>query len=194
MVERPTYTPPGQVQFPVAARDFSLTGNFQCQTPLRCPYSPYVQSHALTLFCAHIKDPKHWQPFLMCGHTKILHALLGMGSATLVAAVALGPSHTGSNSRYGNKYRHQATVQAERQIHTTNLCIRTQATHAAVPCVPFHLGKVSRCEGKLSTFLHPASLPMKKMIILCCFAAGVDIAMLEMKKRPMKEEGFGFKI
>ena len=32
------------------------------QTLLRRPYSPRVQSHALTF--AHVKDPEHWQPFL----------------------------------------------------------------------------------------------------------------------------------
>ena len=38
--------------------------------------------------CAHVKDPTHWQR----GHTQTLHTLVGMGSAALVAAVAL-PRH-----------------------------------------------------------------------------------------------------
>ena len=38
--------------------------------------------------CAHVKDPKHRQPYLSLD-TRIQHALFGMGSAALAAAVAL---------------------------------------------------------------------------------------------------------
>ena len=38
---------------------------------------------ACTNVCAHVKNPKHWEPY----HTKILHTLIGMGSAALATAV-----------------------------------------------------------------------------------------------------------
>ena len=47
LVERRTVTPLRQVRFHGAARDFSPSQLF-VQTLLRCPYSPRVQSHALT--------------------------------------------------------------------------------------------------------------------------------------------------
>ena len=39
-------------------------------------------------------------------------------------------SHTGGDSRYNRKRQCQATAQAERHIHITNVCTRTLATHA----------------------------------------------------------------
>ena len=42
---------------------------------------------------------------------------------------SLGLSHTGGDLRYGGKRRRQATAQAERQLHTANVCTRTLATH-----------------------------------------------------------------
>ena len=41
---------------------------------------------AFIIICAHVKNPKHWQPY-HCLDTKILHTLIGMGSAALVADV-----------------------------------------------------------------------------------------------------------
>ena len=41
-----------------------------------------------------------------------------------------GPSHSGGDSRYGGKRRRQASAQAERQMHATNVRTRTLATHA----------------------------------------------------------------
>ena len=61
----------------------------------------------------------------------------------------------------------------------TDVCTRTLATYTRqlnVRCAI--LGKLSRHESKSSKRLHPASLPMKTTI-WCCFAAGVDVAMLE---------------
>ena len=37
--------------------------------------------------CAHVKNPKHRQPLPLLVYTKILHTLIGMGSAALVAAL-----------------------------------------------------------------------------------------------------------
>ena len=45
--------------------------------------------------CAHVKDPKHWQPYLCLDHTKIPHALLEIGSAALDLAVAVALSRKG---------------------------------------------------------------------------------------------------
>ena len=69
-----------QVRFPSAARDFSPGINFLC----RLSHGVHKPSCAIAFIniCKHVRDPKHWQ-------TKILHALLGMDSAALVAAVAL---------------------------------------------------------------------------------------------------------
>ena len=41
-------TLPTQVRFPFAARDFSPRVNFQCRLSYASPYTPRVQSHALT--------------------------------------------------------------------------------------------------------------------------------------------------
>ena len=37
--------------------------------------------------CVHIKNPKHWQPHHCLDTQKILHTLIGMGSAAFAAAV-----------------------------------------------------------------------------------------------------------
>ena len=47
--------------------------------------------------------------------------------------------------------------------------------------------KVERRENKSSEWLHPASPPIET-IIWCCFAAGVDAAMLESEEKAQKEE------
>ena len=65
-----------QVQVNGAANNFSARANFQCRL-LRCPYATVC-----TNMCAHIKNPKHWQPY-----HKRLHTLTAMGGAALVAAV-----------------------------------------------------------------------------------------------------------
>ena len=62
LVERRTSTLLRQVQFPGAARDFSPS-QFSVQTFLRCLYSPFC-ANAYFNICAHIQDPKHWQPYL----------------------------------------------------------------------------------------------------------------------------------
>ena len=67
------------------------------------------QDSSITVTC-------HENLFMMAletGHTYILSGL----------------SHTGSNSRYGSKHRRQVTVWAEWQMHTTNICTCTLATH-----------------------------------------------------------------
>ena len=37
--------------------------------------------------CADVKNPKHWQPYHCLDIRKIVHTLIGMGSAALAAAV-----------------------------------------------------------------------------------------------------------
>ena len=54
-------------------------------------------------------------------------------------------------------------------------------------------GKVSRRKSNTLKWLHPASLPMKT-IIWCCFAARVDVAMLESEEielKGKKKKAFG---
>ena len=66
---------------------------------------------------------------LMCtAHAKIVAHVEGSVS-TFQWETAWGPSYTDGDSRYGNKRRHQATAQAEWQIHATNVCTCTLATH-----------------------------------------------------------------
>ena len=59
------------------------------KTLLWCLYSPHVQWHACLNICVHVKYHKHWQPYhCLDPHTqKILHSLIGVGSAALAAAV-----------------------------------------------------------------------------------------------------------
>ena len=54
-------------------------------------------------------------------------------------------------------------------------------------------GKVSRREDKSSKWLHPASLPIEA-IIWCCFAAGVDAAMLESEEKAHKKKKKGLEM
>ena len=51
---------------------------------VRCPYGPRVQSHASTSVCTYKSQTLSAIPLF--GHTKILHTLIGMGSAALAAA------------------------------------------------------------------------------------------------------------
>ena len=64
-----------------AARDFfssadSLTVSVQTPCAVAC-----------SNICANVKNSKHWQPSHLHGHVKILHTLVGVGSAALAAAV-----------------------------------------------------------------------------------------------------------
>ena len=67
--------------------------------------------------CTHIKNPKPWQPYQLplFGHRKILHTLIGMGSAALAAAVpymgqVTQSSHKGQWSTYKKEKRKKATT------------------------------------------------------------------------------------
>ena len=83
-VQRPTETPGvilTRLRVPGAARDFFPT----VRTLLGCPYSPLCAVACIS--CAHVRNSKHWQPYSFLGHTKILHTLIGMGSAALAADV-----------------------------------------------------------------------------------------------------------
>ena len=85
------------------------------------------------------------------------------------------PLHTVGDSRYGDKRRRQASAQAERQIHATNVCTRTLATH-------------TQQFSKSSKWLHPASLSLKT-IICNCFAVGIYVAMLKSEEKVGKRRG-----
>ena len=68
-------------------------------TLLQCPYSPRAQSHAPTSVSTlkTLSTASH-----TIGHSKILHPLVGTGSAALAAAVLYpGRSRTGGGDREG---------------------------------------------------------------------------------------------
>ena len=70
------------------ARDFSPRVNFQCRlSSLTASIQPLCPI-AYTNICAHIKNPKQWQPH-HCLDMEILHTLIGMGSAAFVVVVPL---------------------------------------------------------------------------------------------------------
>ena len=76
-----------QVRVPSAARLFSPQVSFQCRLSYSvCLYSPRMQLHASTSVCM-LKLPNTGSHITLFGHAKILHTLVGMGSAALVAAV-----------------------------------------------------------------------------------------------------------
>ena len=56
LVDYGTGTPPTQVRFPAAARDFSPGVNFQCRLSNGVRTPPRAQSNAFYI-CAHVKDP-----------------------------------------------------------------------------------------------------------------------------------------
>ena len=55
------------------------------KTTLRCPAQPQCATACINDICAHVKNPKHWQPYL-CWDRKILHTPKEVGSAILAAA------------------------------------------------------------------------------------------------------------
>ena len=55
LIEHRTGTPPTQVRFPGAARDFSPRGNFQCRLSYGIRTCPYA--NAYINYCVHVKDP-----------------------------------------------------------------------------------------------------------------------------------------
>ena len=67
LIERWTDTLLTHVRFPGAARDFSPRVNFQC----RLSYGARTPPSAIASIniSAHVKDPKHWQPYL-CFNTR----------------------------------------------------------------------------------------------------------------------------
>ena len=66
--------------------DISPRVNFHCQLSYGVRTAPCAI--ACIIIHAFIKNPKHWQPCLF-GLRKIVHTLVGMGSAAHVAAVSL---------------------------------------------------------------------------------------------------------
>ena len=67
----------------------------------QCLYSPSVQPRA-SASVPHVINPKHWDIQMAIpsfGHTKILHALVGMGGAAFGAAV----SYPGKVTRISSK-------------------------------------------------------------------------------------------
>ena len=59
---------------------------FSAVSPLTVSVQPPCAIACINI-CAHVKNPKHWQPYQRSGRTNILHTPTGMGSAALAAAV-----------------------------------------------------------------------------------------------------------
>ena len=74
LVERRTGTLLRQVRFPGAAKDFCPRVNFPVQTLLRCPYSPWVQSHALTSVLM-LKIPSTGSHTFIWTHRNVAHTV-----------------------------------------------------------------------------------------------------------------------
>ena len=79
---------------PRCGKGFFSQSQLPVKTLLRCPYSPPC-AVACTNICAHVKNLKHWQSYHCLdtrmwegtSRSKILHTLVGMGSAALATAV-----------------------------------------------------------------------------------------------------------
>ena len=72
------------------------------------------------------------KPFNISNDTHLLMKEAGLSTqrgARELRSELHGLPHTGGDSRYGGKRRRQARAQAERQIHATNVCARSLATH-----------------------------------------------------------------
>ena len=110
-----------RVQVPGEARDFSPRVNFQWRL-LRCLYSPRVQSYASTSVRT-LQIPNTLAAIPLSGHRKILHTLIGMGSAALAAAVPY-PGKVNRISRKG-----QGSLKKKKkkmyQAHVKTVCIKT---------------------------------------------------------------------
>ena len=63
LVGRRTGTSLRQVRFPGAAKDFSLPESTFRADSVTVPVQPLCAIACINI-CAHIKDPKHWQPYL----------------------------------------------------------------------------------------------------------------------------------
>ena len=87
LVKRPTEKPGvilTRVRLPGAARDFLSESAFSADS-LKVSVQPPCAVACIKI-CVQVKNPKHRQP-CCCRHTKILHTLIGMGSAALAAAL-----------------------------------------------------------------------------------------------------------
>ena len=69
-----------------------------------------------------------WRPSLRCTVTAFVLLASGLKIDWSSCGETLDLLHTG-DSRYGGKRQRQTTAKAERQIHATNVCTRTLATH-----------------------------------------------------------------
>ena len=103
-------------------------------------------------------------------HIRHRPALVQSSSGHRCKASCLGPSHTGGDSRHGGKCRRQATVQAERQIHATNVCIRTPSnTHRAVQRVLFHIWQSLETRGQIVKMVSSSeSSDGDSNLVFCC--------------------------
>ena len=73
-----------------AARDFPpcSAANFRCRLWSYSVRATHVCNIACINICGHVKNPKLWQPYHCIDTlTKILHTLIGLGSAAPAAAV-----------------------------------------------------------------------------------------------------------
>ena len=89
LVERPTEKPGTilmWVRVPGAARDFPPRESTSSADSLTVSVQTLCANAMHQHLCAHSKSQTA-VPLLLFGHTKILHSLVGMGSAAFVAAV-----------------------------------------------------------------------------------------------------------
>ena len=111
LVERPIEKPGAvltRVRVPGAARDFSSRVNFQCRLSYGVITSP---SSPASLSVRTLKIPT-LAAIALFGHTKILHTLIGMGSAALAAAVP----YPGKATRISRKEQ-----RSTKYVHNKNL-------------------------------------------------------------------------
>ena len=101
-VERPTEKPGAiltRVRVSGAARDFFSQSQLSMQTLWRCPYSSLCATAYINI-CAHVKNPKHWQPH-HCQDTRKYCTHRQEWVALFFAAAVLYPSKATWISRKG---------------------------------------------------------------------------------------------
>ena len=122
------------VQVPGAARDFCPKVNFQCRLsyivhtaspPPPPPTTPPMCNHSHSHLHTHEKS-QTLAAIPLFGHMKILHAMIGMGSTALVAAVPY-PGKATWISRMGQR----STKKNLKNTHTLCTCSWVQHTHLA---------------------------------------------------------------
>ena len=87
------------------------------QSLLRSPYSPRLHSHASKSICAHVKNPKHWQPChcfdtrKYCSHlSERVTLLLRLLCFTQVRGLECPPPKGQWRTMKGKRHTHKETV------------------------------------------------------------------------------------